>query len=162
MRWLRRLALGLAALVVIALVVWFGGAGPRGPLAGGWLWGEVVDPPAGGWSFTNGVREVQLQTHVGPLPYSVTIWNLSDGDAFYVPSGDCSRRWVRSVLADPDVRVRIQGKVYLLRARQVTDPETSARLAPVLLEKYFGIRAEQASFKREDRKGCILELEPRS
>jgi hypothetical protein len=160
MRVLRRLALALSVLLVLALVAWFGGVGPRGPVAGGWLWGEVVGAPAD-WSFTNSVREVELQTHVGPLPWSVTVWNLSDGPGFYVPSGDCSRRWVRQALADPDVRVRIDGKVYRLRARQVSDPETSARLAPVLLEKYFGIRAERASFRQEARTGCILRLEPR-
>jgi hypothetical protein len=161
-RLVRRLALGLAALLLVALAAWFGGVGPRGPIAGGWLWGETLEGPVRDWSFTNSVREVELQTHVGPLPYSVTVWNLSDGPGFYVPSGDCSRRWVRSVLADPDVRVRIDGKIYLLRARQVTDSETSARLAPVLLEKYFGIRAEQAAFRGEGRTGCILRLEPRS
>jgi hypothetical protein len=161
-RWLRRLALGFVALAVAAAVVWFGGLGPRGPIAGGWLWGEVVETRVDDWSFTNSVREVQLQTSIGPLPYSVTIWNLSDGPGFYVPSGDCSRRWVRQVLADPDVRVRIDGKIYPLRARQVNDAETSARLAPVLLEKYFGIRAESASWKGEERRGCILRLEPRS
>ncbi len=162
MRLLRRLALGVVLLLVVALVVWFGGVGPRGPIAGGWLWGEVVDEPVLDWSFTNRVREVQLQTSIGPLPYSVTIWNLSDGEALYVPSGDCSRRWVRQALIDPDVRVRIEGKVYPLRARQVSDPATSARLGPVLLEKYFGIRADSASWRGEERTGCILRLEARS
>jgi hypothetical protein len=161
MRW-RRIAAIPVGLGVLAAAAWFGGLGPRGFIAGGWLWGEVVREPVRDWSFTDRIAEVQVQTRVGPLPYSVTTWNLSAGDRFYVPSGDCSRRWVRQVLAHPDVRVRIDGRVYELRAAREDDLDAASRVAPVLLEKYLGIRDAGARFSGENRKSCLLRLEPRS
>lgn len=162
MTWLRRIALALLALIALAAIAWFGGLGPRGPLAGGWLWGPVVRERVSEWSFTDRIGEVQVQTRLGPLPYSVTTWNLSAGDRFYIPSGDCSRRWVRLVLAHPDVRVRIDGRIYELRATREDDLDAASRVAPVLLEKYLGIRDEGARFSGENRTSCLLRMEPRS
>jgi hypothetical protein len=161
MRWRRFAAvpLGVAAL---AAGTWFGGLGPRGFIAGGWLWGEVVREPVRDWSFTDRIAEVQVQTRLGPLPYSVTTWNLSAGDVLYIPSGDCSRRWVRQVLAHPDVRVRIDGRIHELRAAREDDLAAASRVAPVLLEKYLGIRDPEARFSGENPRSCLLRMEPRS
>jgi hypothetical protein len=161
MRW-RRIAAIPVGLAVLAAVAWFGGVGPRGFIAGGWLWGDVVREPVGDWSFTDRIAEVQVQTRLGPLPYSVTTWNLSAGDVLYIPSGDCSRRWVRQVLAHPDVRVRIDGRIYERRALREEDLAAASRVAPVLLEKYLGIRDPDARFSGENPTSCLLRLEPRS
>ena len=46
------------------------------------------------------------------------------------------RTWVQNVLADPRVRVRIEGTVYELAARRVEDKVRVETLRRVLMAKY--------------------------
>lgn len=162
MRWLLRIVLGLLALAALAALLLFGGVGPIAFLPGGHLWGEVA-PPRGDWSFTDAIGEIQVQTHVGALPWSVTTWVLADdrGD-LYLAASNCDRVWTHHVQADPDVRLRIDGTVYELRATPEASPEVAARLAPVVLAKYLGIAADSARWVRGETNGCVFRVEPRS
>ena len=161
MRWLVRGLLGLSLLLVLGVIVLFGGAGPIGVLPGGVLWGETYEP-AQDWSFTDSIGEIQLQTHVGLLPWSVTTWVMSSEGELFIAAGNCDRVWTHRVMEDPDVRLRISGAVYEMRARQETDRAVSARLAPVVLAKYMGIAVDTANWVESERTGCIFRVEPRS
>ena len=143
MRWTRRLVLSFVLLAILAL----GGIaahGPVGPLAGGPLLGEQVREPISDWSFTDAHAEIQVQTRIGFLPYSVTTWSLSHQGRLYVPARNGgAKRWVQRVLADPDARIRIAGKVYPVRFERVTRSEETEPVGRLMLAKYLGIEAEQ-------------------
>ena len=161
MRWLVRGLLALALLPALAFVVLFGGVGPVGPVPGGVLWGETREP-ARDWSFTDGIGEIQVQTHVGLLPWSVTTWVLSSEGELFLAAGNCDRVWTHRVMADPEIRLRIAGVVYEMSARRVTGRELGARLAPVVLAKYTGIAVDSANWIEGEQRGCVFRVEPRS
>ena len=161
MRWLARGLLGLVLLPVLGFAVLFGGVGPIGPLPGGVLWGETREP-AQDWSFADAIGEIQVQTHVGPLPWSVTTWVLSSEGELFIAAGNCDRVWTHRVIADPDIRLRISGVVYEMSARQETGRALGARLAPVVLAKYTGIAVDSANWIEAEQTGCVFRVEPRS
>ena len=161
MRLLVRGLLGLLLLPVLGFIVLFGGVGPIGPLPGGVLWGETREP-ARDWSFTDSIDEIQLQTRVGLLPWSVTIWVMSSEGQLFIAAGNCDRVWTHRVVRDPDVRIRISGDVYEMRARQETDRAVGARLAPIVLAKYMGIAVDTANWIEGEQTGCVFRVERRS
>ncbi len=160
MRWLARGLLGLLLVVVLALVVLFAGAGPIGFVPGGALWGETREPVAD-WSFTDAIKEIQVQTHVGPLPWTVTTWVLSHDGELFLAAGNCDRIWTHRVMDDPEIRVRIDGVVYELRAAQETGRAAGAALAPVVLAKYMGIAVDSANWIEGENRGCVFRVEAR-
>lgn len=164
-----RLAGLFAALILVACLAWLLGAvAPYGPIAGGRLRGERAPLPAD-WSFVDRVAEVQVETRLGPLPWSVTTWCLSHQGRLYLPARNClAKRWVKNLLADPNVRVRIQGRVYELRAIRDEDPEIEQALIEQMLIKYLGIEAERprpvagVTPDADGRAyGCAFRMEPR-
>ncbi len=161
MRWALRGLFGLLLLPVLGFIVLFGGVGPIGPVPGGVLWGETREPE-GDWSFTDSIKEIQVQTHVGVLPWSVTTWVLSSEGELFLAAGYCERIWTNRVKQDPDIKVRIAGKVYEMQARQETDRTLGARLAPVVLAKYMGIAVDTANWVEGEQTGCVFRVEPRS
>jgi hypothetical protein len=55
-------------------------------------------------------------------PYSVRIgFIFRDGNIYIDPAED--RRWYPHLIADPSVRVRIDGRIYRARAVAVADPD---------------------------------------
>jgi hypothetical protein len=148
-------------VAVLGLAVLFGGAGPIGPFPGGALWGEMREP-AKDWSFTDAIAEIQLQTHVGALPWSVTTWVMSSEGELFIGAGNCDRVWTHRVKEDPDVRIRVAGDVYEMRVSQETGRALGARLAPVILAKYSGVAVDTANFVEGEQRGCIFRVEPRS
>jgi hypothetical protein len=161
MRWLMRGLFGLVTLVVLGFAVLFGGFGPYGALPGGILFGEQRPPPKD-WSFTDAIKEIQVQTHVGPLPWTVTTWVMSVDGALYIAAGSCDRIWTHRVMDDPEIRLRIDGVIYEMRARPATDRAVGAQLAPVVLAKYMGIAVETANWIEGARSGCAFAVEPRT
>jgi hypothetical protein len=161
MRWLVRLVVGTLLVALAALGALFGGVGPLGFVPGGVLWGETAEPVAD-WSFTDAIGEIQVQTHVGPLPWSVTTWVLASEGELFIAAGNCDRVWTHRVMDDPDVRLRIDGVLYEMRAREETDRAVAARLAPIVLAKYIGIAADTANWVQGEQNGCIFRVEPRS
>ena len=111
--------------------------GPIGPFPGGALVaGERVATPVGDWSFAASIPRLELE--VAPdHPRSVTTWLLVVDGVLYVPSGAAARKtWPALVEQDGRVRVRLDGKIYDLQARRVTDPALGKRLAEAVKQKY--------------------------
>jgi hypothetical protein len=161
---LRRALRGVAALLLLTLLAGaalFAGVGPLDFVPGGWLWGPVREPVQD-WSFTDAIAEIQVQTHVGPLPWSVTTWVMSEGGGLFLGASECDRVWTHRAMEDPEIRLRIDGVVYEMRAHVAGDAALGARLAPVVLHKYFGIAADTARWIEGETTGCLFRVEPRS
>jgi hypothetical protein len=112
-------------------------AGPCGPITGGRLSQDLKPAVApADWSFTDEVSTIQVETRPDD-PYSVTTWCFTDGKTLYVSSDDAERKqWVRNVVADPRVRLRINDDVYDMQATRVTDEAELRRLVVLLKAKY--------------------------
>jgi hypothetical protein len=91
--------------------------GPTLLFPGGPLDGDTAAAPRD-WAFTKDVSTIQLETSPAD-PYSVNLWAIGLGDALYVHAGANRSTWVENLEADPSVRVRIDGTIYLLSAARV-------------------------------------------
>ena len=98
--------------------------GPLGPFPGGRLSGESGPAQVNDWSFAN--EEVaQLETRPDD-PHSVNTWFVGVDDRLYVPTSMIlgpkdpeARAWVKQVLADSRVRIRLGEQVFRRRAVRV-------------------------------------------
>ena len=87
--------------------------GPFLVFPGGRLAGPVATEPVTDWSF---LEDPILALEPRPAdPYSVELRGyVVDGTLYLDPAE--GRRWLDSMRADPNVRVRIEGEVHLMRA----------------------------------------------
>jgi hypothetical protein len=102
----------------------------------------VAEAPVHDWSFSDAHEQIDLETG-GNDPHSVHAWCAGLGERLYVPTSmirgpkDPSRRsWVRNVLANPRVRVRIGDALYERRAVRVEDATEYAAALAALESKY--------------------------
>ena len=101
---------------------------------GGALDGEVATAPDN-WAFVEDVSTIQLQTN--PVdPYSVNIWAVGLDDKLYVHAGANRATWIENMDSNPNVRVRVEEKVYALSATRVDDPAEFATFADAYEAKY--------------------------
>jgi len=100
---------------------------------GGTLDGPVKAPPQS-FGFARDAGTVQLETRPED-PYSVNIACAIVGDALYVSAGDNKSQWVENMEANPLVRMRIEGEIYELRARRVTDDDELNSFAEEWIKK---------------------------
>jgi hypothetical protein len=126
----------------LAVLIAATGCGPIGPIAGGRLVGSPVSGPPPAGATVRSIETVQLETRP-ESPHSVnTWWGEQEGQLYIATSlilGDdvpTEREWVRNVVGDPRVRLRVEDKLYDLRAIRVENAgEREAALA-MLLSKY--------------------------
>jgi deazaflavin-dependent oxidoreductase (nitroreductase family) len=70
-------------------------------------------------------------------PREIEIWFGLDGDILYMLSGGRDRSdWVKNLIQEPEVRVRLGDRIFEGRARIVSRGEEDARARHLLLEKY--------------------------
>ena len=143
----------LTLLVLLATV----GAVACGPLVilpGGRLSGEVKPAPDD-WSFSDSVETIQLETRP-TAPYSVNVWGVGVGSAFYIAAGDPESRWAGYIDEDPQVRLRIGAGVYEMRAIETRDADDRAAFLAAVKAKYgWEPEADQAE------QALLYRLEPR-
>jgi hypothetical protein len=115
---------------------------PMGPFSGGYLRGEVHAEPVRDWTFVEETETCQLETNPDE-PHSVNTWCVGWRGDLYVPTSmilgpvdPSGREWVRNVQSEPEIRIRIDGRVYELEATQVTDNAEYARVIAALEAKY--------------------------
>jgi deazaflavin-dependent oxidoreductase (nitroreductase family) len=74
---------------------------------------------------------------VSGSPREIEIWFGLDGDTLYMLSGGRDRSdWVKNLIREPRVRVRIADHDFVGRARIVSSDEEDARARRLLLDKY--------------------------
>ncbi len=101
--------------------------GPLPFMAGGELAGEVAPAPSD-WAFAGGQGTAQLETRPED-PYSVNLAYTIVGGALYINAGDTETQWVQNMAVNPQVRLKVDGVIYELRAERVTDTADIARFA---------------------------------
>jgi hypothetical protein len=107
------------ATFILGLLVLAACGSPLAVFPGGALDGPVQPTPQS-FEFARDAGTIQLETRPQE-PYSVNIACAIVGEDLYVSAGDNKSRWVENMEANPLVRLRIDGKIYELRARRVTD-----------------------------------------
>lgn len=137
--------------------------GPIGPIPGGALRGDPVAETVQDWSFLDAEHTVQLETRPDD-PYSVNVWIGQQQGRPYVPTSliagvdePSERQWVKNALADPRVRLLVQGRLYDLKAVRVDDAAERESVRAALLAKY---EVEASEDGHEDQ-AWIFRLEPR-
>ena len=116
--------------------------GPTGLLPGGELDGDTQPAPAA-WSSLDEYGTAQLETRPED-PYSVNIaYTVLDGRV-YINAGDTETEWVKNIAADPNVRLRIDGAIYDLRADRVMDAEEIAAFGKVWASRPKGLPSSRS------------------
>lgn len=90
-------------------------------------------PGDGGLEAVGGMQEIHLETRPWyGIPHSVTTVLWRDGDELFVPCKSCDqKRWPKSVAADPDVRLKVNGRLYAMRAEKIADDAERRRVLSV-------------------------------
>lgn len=102
-------------------------------LPGGTLSGPEHPAPED-WAFADDVEVVQFEARPSD-PYSVNLWGVGLGPYYYVSSSS-GADWVKMVAEEPLVRLRIDGRVYLLSASSVNAPSELERVTAAYVAKY--------------------------
>jgi hypothetical protein len=158
LRWALALiaAVGLGT-IALRVAARFSG-GPLGLVPGGRLSGELAADQNPDWSFTAAVRTIAVEVNPDD-PLSVTTWVFTHGGALYVAADFFNpfKRWPYMALADPRVRLRIDGRIYERDAVRVTDPQLIEQLRRAIAAKYdiapdgMAAKAEVWFFRMEPR-----------
>ena len=124
----------LALLSALCVAVLAGCEGPTLLMSGGALSGEVRPAPVD-WNFANDAGwTVQLETRPED-PYSVNLAYVVLEGRMYVYAGNTETQWVKNIAQNPDVRFRLDGVVYELRARRVSDDATVGAFGDAWVER---------------------------
>ena len=108
---------------------------PMGPLPGGQLSGTVEAFPSD-WSSSSDMEIVQIETR-SDSPYSINIWAVDVGDSIYIASGTGPKtEWVSHLEENPEIRLRLENKIYELVVVKVTDPAELDGVQARYVEKY--------------------------
>lgn len=172
---MRRVRVVGGILVVLAAAValpYFAGAlEPSERRPGLLLRGETVSEAVSDWRFSDADELVELESRAPwLLPHSVTVVCATpNGRHLYVPSvysaGDggfpAARLWNRNVVREPNVRIRIAGKIYPRRAVLVTDEGERAEAFAAFAAKYDAWAEWHAAPPEERPTVAFVRLDPR-
>jgi hypothetical protein len=111
------------------------GCEPVGPIAGGELRGQATEVPEA-WDEAREIKTFQMETRADD-PYSVNLWGVVVDDGLYVASGAGQGvTWVGHLADDPNVRLRMSGNLYDLRAVRVDEAQEMQAVRLRFIEKY--------------------------
>ncbi len=126
-------------------------SGPLGPFPGGQLEGVEHTGAVTDWGFAADVEVVQLETNPAE-PHSVNTWIAVVDNRLYIATSlilgaenPAERDWVKHVLADPRMRLRIVDKIYPAKLTRVADAAEATRIKQILLNKYGEDSSEQSA-----------------
>ncbi len=131
----------------IALALLAAGCEPRSFLPGGRLSGEPVTEPVTDFSFADCESGLQIEVQTGSWFPSSNIGCLVRGRTLYLfTAGLIEFEWLRALHADPRARIRIEGRLYDVRAVPLTEPAEIDPLLPALLRGFLGMEVEGAHY----------------
>ena len=117
----------------------FGCGGPTGLLPGGALSGEPAATPSD-WRFAGDAGTIQLETNPEE-PYSVNLaFTVMDG-LLYINAGGTETQWAKNIARNPDVKLRLDGRLYDLRAERL--------VAQDRIEAFAEAWTSQSFFRRD-------------
>ena len=124
-------------LLLVVLLTAIGCVPPSGARPGLWLSGSASEPPDE-WSFTDAQREIALEVSAPYLlAHSVTIWCVSlEGRLYLAARNPEEKRWPGWVERDPDVRLKIDGRLFEARLARLAAPEEIERVRAAYTAKY--------------------------
>jgi len=131
------------------------GCAPFLVFPGGQLRGMLVSTEVGDWGFTDESEFVEIETRPD-RPYSVQVYGVGSGNAFYIASqgwrgalGSANRaRWISHLAEDPRIRLLVGDALYELEAVRVDEESEIERVRQLFLKKY-GDAAESWGFWRD-------------
>lgn len=151
MRVRRGLVGGVIALVALGAgaFVWarFLAGGPVGPIPGGALRGELATEPVSDWSFAASHDYLSLEHRGGTLPWSTRVWFMvHEGRIHLILPSLFGRGLHDRLLADPHVRIRLDGRLYDQVAVRVDEDDAAvfAAVVPPLVRRQFSIEVDGA------------------
>jgi hypothetical protein len=102
------------------------------------LSGEVHPQAVEDWSFTEDSGEIFIETATSYwLPHSVTVWCVTVGNDLYISADDADEKsWVANLERNPNVRLKIKGKVYEQKLVPVADATTIDAIDSGFVRKY--------------------------
>ncbi len=96
-------------------------------------------------------------------PREIEIWFGTRGSTMYMLSGGRDRSdWVKNLMREPRVRVRIADRTFEGRARVVDDPDEQSRARTLLFEKYSSRYGGDLSNWRENSLPIAVDLVTKS
>ena len=172
MRRVRVVGVTLVVMTAAVALAYFAGAlEPSERRPGLLLRGETVSEAVSDWRFSDADELVELESRAPwLLPHSVTVVCATpNGRHLYVPSvysaGDggfpAARLWNRNVVREPNVRIRIAGKIYPRRAVLVTDEGERAEAFAAFAAKYDAWAEWHAAPPEERPTVAFVRLDPR-
>jgi deazaflavin-dependent oxidoreductase (nitroreductase family) len=92
------------------------------------------------------LQAIAMEPEVGLMTYgrktgkesTVTVWIVTDGDKVYIRSGaGMKRHWPKNLLARPEGKLHMDGRLVAFRSRHVTNPR-EARHSSTLYDPKYG------------------------
>ena len=80
---------------------------------------------------------------VSGRPHEIEIWFGAHNNTLYLLAGDEKSDWVKNLLKDPSVTVRIAKQTFRGTCRVVKDPEEERRARYLVAEKYQELEADK-------------------
>ena len=134
--------IGLVFVVGLSCFIWarlFAG-GPVSLLPGGHLSGEVVTTPVADWNFAREGQYLEIESHARFLPYSTGTWFMVlDSELFVLLPRLFGSGLEERIAEDPDVRIRIDGRVYEGRVEELGDATRVASLLGPLVRRTMSV-----------------------
>ncbi len=156
-RILQGIAVALALIVMTLLVVYLNRTDPWAQLPGKRITGEEVTERIEDWSFMEPSTRVILEVRPSD-PYSLYIRAYQHKRVLYLNSISPENRWTQFLLEDPNLRLKVESKIYKVRATRVEDPAlvneiqiASEQLSPRLGERTPEERAQNWYFRVDSR-----------
>ena len=128
----------LLLLPLVAFSLALGGCIPPSDSRPGlWLSGRSSELPSD-WSFTDAHGEIALEVRAPHLlAHSVTVWCASlEGQLYLAARNPEEKRWPGWVERDPDVRLRIDGRLYDARLARIATSDEIERVRAAYAVKY--------------------------
>lgn len=91
-------------------------------------------------------------------PHRIEIWFAAHGSTLYILAGGGERAdWVRNIMAEPAIELRVGKASMSARGRVVTDPAEAARARRLVPEKY---RTHESGLEEWARTALPVAVEP--
>ncbi|MBD3648147.1 MAG: DUF2255 family protein [Pseudomonadales bacterium] len=125
------------SVILMLSVILLTACEPSGQRPGVMLSGEESPVPEN-WQFTDEYKEIAIQVSTPWLvPHAVTIWCAQvDGQLYVAASAPETKNWPGWVVDDPNVRLKIDDRVYNVTLDQLNNPDEIARVQAAYAAKY--------------------------